>query len=214
MDWAANVLASTLPSPHPFLHPTHTPGLGCIPALLPTNFVWDKYLPLPSFHQLYVFHGGLFAAAFCEGYSTRQDNMVLADHCKSPRVRTLLWPRNLPSHLTAITSVLKRLRLHQLTAKHTVLVWVLFSPVLGVPSWSITVPSKTSLRPSCRYAHRSQEKPLQLPWCDASNYGLGGVLCQYDNGTPHPVSYASRKLLDRERKYMTTGKEALAVVFA
>ncbi|MPC42181.1 hypothetical protein E2C01_035795 [Portunus trituberculatus] len=52
MDWAANVLAST-----DELH------VGQV----------------PSFHQLYVFHGGLFAAGFCEGYSTRQDNMVRQD---------------------------------------------------------------------------------------------------------------------------------------
>ncbi|KAK3880638.1 hypothetical protein Pcinc_014883 [Petrolisthes cinctipes] len=49
--------------------------------------------------------------------------------------------------------------------------------------------------------------------CDASNFGLGAVLLQYIDGTPHPVAFASRKLLDRERRYATTEKEALAIIF-
>ncbi|KAK3893598.1 hypothetical protein Pcinc_002588 [Petrolisthes cinctipes] len=49
--------------------------------------------------------------------------------------------------------------------------------------------------------------------CDASNFGLGAVLLQYIDGTPHPVAFASRKLLDREGRYVTTEKEALAIIF-
>lgn len=49
---------------------------------------------------------------------------------------------------------------------------------------------------------------------DASNDGLGAVLCQYYDNSPFPVAYASRKLLDRERKYSTIEKECLAIVFA
>ncbi|XP_042229996.1 uncharacterized protein LOC121871652, partial [Homarus americanus] len=38
---------------------------------------------------------------------------------------------------------------------------------------------------------------------DASSHGLGAVLLQYVRACPHPVAYASRKLLDRERRYST-----------
>ena len=48
---------------------------------------------------------------------------------------------------------------------------------------------------------------------DASNKGLGAVLLQYHHGCPHPVAYASRKLLPRECRYSTIERECLAVVF-
>ena len=57
---------------------------------------------------------------------------------------------------------------------------------------------------------------LRLPFVlrtDASNYGLGAVLLQYYKDCPHPVAYASRKLLDRETRYSTIERECLAVVF-
>ncbi|XP_045134079.1 uncharacterized protein LOC123517739 [Portunus trituberculatus] len=62
---------------------------------------------------------------------------------------------------------------------------------------------------------------LQVPDCgspfilrsDASSHGLGSVLLQYHQGVPHPVAYASRKLLDREKRYSTIERECLAVVF-
>ncbi|XP_050708029.1 uncharacterized protein LOC126993204 [Eriocheir sinensis] len=48
---------------------------------------------------------------------------------------------------------------------------------------------------------------------DASNFGLGAVLLHYYKDTPHPVWYASRKLLDRERRYFPIEREALAILF-
>ena len=64
---------------------------------------------------------------------------------------------------------------------------------------------------------------LHLPDCtrqfflrtDASNTGIGVVLLQEkdDTGEKFPVSYASRKLLPRERGYATVEKEALAIVW-
>ena len=48
---------------------------------------------------------------------------------------------------------------------------------------------------------------------DASNHGLGAVLLQYHENRPHPIAYASRKLLDRERRYSTIERECLAIVF-
>lgn len=50
--------------------------------------------------------------------------------------------------------------------------------------------------------------------CDASDVGLGAVLYQNQNGMRRVVAYASRLLLDRERRYATHEKELLSIVFA
>ncbi|XP_078246503.1 uncharacterized protein LOC144588161 [Pogona vitticeps] len=52
-------------------------------------------------------------------------------------------------------------------------------------------------------------------YTDASNSGVGAVLCQEDeNGDQHPVSYLSRKLQKGERHLATVEKECLAIVDA
>ncbi|XP_078242488.1 uncharacterized protein LOC144587040 [Pogona vitticeps] len=52
-------------------------------------------------------------------------------------------------------------------------------------------------------------------YTDASNSGVGAVLCQEDeNGDQHPVSYLSRKLQKGERHLATMEKECLAIVYA
>ena len=49
---------------------------------------------------------------------------------------------------------------------------------------------------------------------DASLHGLGAILLQYHEDFPHPVAYASRKLLDREKRYSTIERECLAIVYS
>ncbi|XP_078239157.1 uncharacterized protein LOC144585831 [Pogona vitticeps] len=52
-------------------------------------------------------------------------------------------------------------------------------------------------------------------YTNASNSGVGAVLCQEDeNGDQHPVSYLSRKLQKGERHLATVEKECLAIVYA
>ncbi|XP_060078268.1 uncharacterized protein K02A2.6-like [Ylistrum balloti] len=49
---------------------------------------------------------------------------------------------------------------------------------------------------------------------DASNVGLGAMLIQSNDGNSQVISYASKALTDVEKRYSTTEKEALAVVWA
>ena len=63
-------------------------------------------------------------------------------------------------------------------------------------------------------AYPQFDRPFTLQ-TDASDIGLGAVLTQFDSsGNEHIISYASRSLTDREKKYSANEKEALAVVFA
>ena len=58
---------------------------------------------------------------------------------------------------------------------------------------------------------------LDLPFVlqtDASSTGLGAVLLQEFEDSLHPVCSASRKLLDREKRYSTIERECLAIVWA
>ena len=58
---------------------------------------------------------------------------------------------------------------------------------------------------------------LDLPFVlqtDASSTGLGAVLLQEFEDSLHPVCFASRKLLDREKRYSTIEREYLAIVWA
>ena len=57
----------------------------------------------------------------------------------------------------------------------------------------------------------------QLPFevmCDASDFAIGAVLSQREDGKPYVIYYASKTLNEAQRNYTTTEKELLAVVFA
>lgn len=56
-------------------------------------------------------------------------------------------------------------------------------------------------------------KPFSLH-CDASGYGIAGMLAQEVDGVEHPIAFASRSLTKCEANYSATEREALAVVFA
>ena len=49
---------------------------------------------------------------------------------------------------------------------------------------------------------------------DASNTGVGSVLLQYHGDKLFPICYASKKLIDQEKKFSTVEKECLAIIWA
>ncbi len=62
-------------------------------------------------------------------------------------------------------------------------------------------------------AHPDWDLPFEIH-CDASNYAIGVVLCQVIEGKERVIGYYSRLLRDAEKRYDTTQKECLAVVWA
>ena len=64
--------------------------------------------------------------------------------------------------------------------------------------------------PNLKVAEPTKRYVLQI---DASEQGLGAVLSQAAlNGEEHPVAFASRKFLPREKNYSVIEKECLAIV--
>ena len=50
--------------------------------------------------------------------------------------------------------------------------------------------------------------------CDASDFAIGAVFGQGEDGKPYVIYYATKTLNEVQRNYTTTEKELLAVVFA
>lgn len=59
----------------------------------------------------------------------------------------------------------------------------------------------------------TDEDPFRLE-CDASDFTLGAVLSQKQEGKWHPISYMSKSLIEAERNYQIYDKEMLAIVQA
>jgi predicted nucleic acid binding AN1-type Zn finger protein len=50
-------------------------------------------------------------------------------------------------------------------------------------------------------------------YVDASNFAVGGVLCQETDGAIHPIAFESHKLTKAEQNYATHEKEMLAIIY-
>ncbi|KAL6316707.1 hypothetical protein AAG906_019638 [Vitis piasezkii] len=50
--------------------------------------------------------------------------------------------------------------------------------------------------------------------CDASDFAIGVVLGQREDGKPYVIYYATKTLNEEQRNYTTTEKKLLAIVFA
>ncbi|GFU47986.1 retrovirus-related Pol polyprotein from transposon 297 [Trichonephila clavipes] len=74
---------------------------------------------------------------------------------------------------------------------------------------------KKNLRPLKTFKIQVDPKKPFIIRTDASSYALGAVLLQGESPTDEqPVEYASRLLSFAEKKYSTTEREALAIVWA
>lgn len=72
--------------------------------------------------------------------------------------------------------------------------------------------SKQLLNESSLLALYDPSLPLGVV-CDASSYGVGGVLFHTIDGKERPIKFYSRTLSSAERNYSQLEKEALAIIF-
>jgi transposase InsO family protein len=79
---------------------------------------------------------------------------------------------------------------------------------------SAFVELKTKLTEAPVLAYPSVNGEIEIT-CDASGFGIGAICTTSENGEPpRPIAFASRTLSPAEKKYSTTERECLAVVFA
>ncbi|XP_037293178.1 uncharacterized protein K02A2.6 isoform X1 [Manduca sexta] len=71
---------------------------------------------------------------------------------------------------------------------------------------------KDALTGTAVLAHYDPKSPL-IVTCDASPWGVGGVLAQSGPHGERPVAYASRSLTPAEKNYSQIHREALAIIF-
>ena len=72
---------------------------------------------------------------------------------------------------------------------------------------------KTSLTEAPVLAYPNMNALFRLH-TDASNFAVGGVLCQEQDGIERVISYAGRSLDKAQRNYGITEKECLALIFS
>ncbi|SAL97326.1 hypothetical protein [Absidia glauca] len=73
--------------------------------------------------------------------------------------------------------------------------------------------ARSILKKDCLLVYPDPDKMFYL-FTDASDLGIGAVLCHLEGEAYLPVAYLSRKLQPAEIKYPTVEKELLAVVYA
>ena len=96
--------------------------------------------------------------------------------------------------------------LHQLTKNATRWVW-------SKESDRVFQHLKQLLSSKDTLVHYDEALPLVL-MTDASDNGVGAVLLyRLSDGVEKPVAFASRTLMDREKRYSVIDKEALAIIF-
>lgn len=73
--------------------------------------------------------------------------------------------------------------------------------------------AKAALADAARLAHPDPAAPIALT-TDASDYAVGAVCEQWEDGAWRPLAFFSKKLHDSERKYSTFDRELLALFLA
>ena len=96
--------------------------------------------------------------------------------------------------------------LHALTRKEAIFDW-------GETQQNALTQIKNSVGKAPVLRHYDPALPITVE-TDASDYALGAILSQEENGVTRPVAFASRKMLPAELNYPVHDKEFLAIFYA